>query len=330
MNAADNKQNDPSMDTIKVTIDRENGRITVWNNGKGIPVVIHKQYNMYVPSLIFGQLLTGGNFNDDEKKVTGGRNGYGAKLTNIYSTEFRVETADKKEGKKFRQTWHDNMSKEDKPVITNFRGSEYTEVSYVPDLSLFHMEGLDDDIVALMEKRVVDMAGVSDSSLKVYLNGEKVDVKNFEAYTKMYQMESSNANTKENKLVYCKAGERWEVAVGVSDGHLQQVSFVNSICTSKGGKHVDYIAQKLVDYLSPIVKKKTKKDVKPMMIKQYLYIFVNCKIENPAFDSQTKETLTTVSKVGCVLLMGSRTLARCPFWTTSSSPRWPSAASWTQ
>ena len=141
------------MDTIKVTIDRENGRITVWNNGKGIPVVIHKQYNMYVPSLIFGQLLTGGNFNDDEKKVTGGRNGYGAKLTNIYSTEFRVETADKKEGKKFRQTWHDNMSKEDKPVITNFRGSEYTEVSYVPDLSLFHMEGLDDDIVALMEKR---------------------------------------------------------------------------------------------------------------------------------------------------------------------------------
>ena len=88
------------MDTIKVTIDRENRRITVWNNGKGIPVVIHKQYNMYVPSLIFGQLLTGGNFNDDEKKVTGGRNGYGAKLTNIYSTEFRVETADKKEGKK--------------------------------------------------------------------------------------------------------------------------------------------------------------------------------------------------------------------------------------
>ena len=241
-----------------------------------------------------------------------------------------METADKKEGKKFRQTWHDNMSKEDKPVITNYRGSEYTEVSYVPDLSLFHMEGLDDDIVALMEKRVVDMAGVSDSSLKVYLNGEKVDVKNFEAYKKMYQMESSNANTKENKLVYCKAGDRWEVAVGVSDGHMQQVSFVNSICTSKGGKHVDYIAQKLVDYLSPIVKKKTKKDVKPMMIKQYLYIFVNCKIENPAFDSQTKETLTTVSKVGVMMPVDGRTLARCRFWRTSSLPRWPSAASSTQ
>ena len=68
VNAADNKQNDPSMDTIRVTINKEEGRITVWNNGKGIPVVIHKDYNVYVPALIFGQLLTGGNFNDDEKK----------------------------------------------------------------------------------------------------------------------------------------------------------------------------------------------------------------------------------------------------------------------
>ena len=132
--------------------------------------------------------------------------------------------------------------------------------------------------------------------IQVYLNGERIAVKNFEQYIKMYQNESAS-NTKDNKIAYIKAGDRWEVGVGVSDGHLQQVSFVNSICTSKGGKHVDYIAQKIVDYLTPIVKRKTKKDVKPMMIKQYLYIFVNCMIENPAFDSQTKETLTTVSKV---------------------------------
>ena len=68
VNAADNKQNDPSMNTIKVNIDREEGKITVWNNGKGIPVVIHKEYDVYVPTLIFGHLLTGGNFNDEEKK----------------------------------------------------------------------------------------------------------------------------------------------------------------------------------------------------------------------------------------------------------------------
>ena len=68
----------------------------------------------------------------------------------------------------------------------------------------------------------------------MYLNNERVEVKNFEQYIKMYQMESTSANTKENKIVYCKAGPRWEIGVGVSDGHTQQVSFVNSICTSKG------------------------------------------------------------------------------------------------
>ena len=58
---------------------------------------------MYVPELIFGTLLTSSNYNDDEKKVTGGRNGYGAKLCNIFSTEFTVETACKESGKTFKQ-----------------------------------------------------------------------------------------------------------------------------------------------------------------------------------------------------------------------------------
>lgn len=45
--------------------------ISIWNNGKGIPVVEHKVEKMYVPALIFGQLLTSSNYDDDEKKVTG-------------------------------------------------------------------------------------------------------------------------------------------------------------------------------------------------------------------------------------------------------------------
>ena len=216
-------------------------------------------------------------------------------MTNIYSKEFSVETADKNVGKRFRQVWYDHMSRTEDPVISNFRGKEYTQVSYIPDLSLFKMDTLDEDIIALMKKRVYDIAGVTDSSLKVFLNGERIEVKNFESYIKMYKNEESTGMV-DSKVVYCKAGDRWEVGIGVSDGHLQQVSFVNSICTSKGGKHVDYIAQKVADYLLPILKKKNKKDTKPIMVKQFLYVFVNCKIENPTFDSQTKETLTKVSK----------------------------------
>ncbi|NXD70643.1 TOP2B topoisomerase, partial [Eolophus roseicapillus] len=82
---------------------KESNIISIWNNGKGIPVVEHKVEKVYVPALIFGQLLTSSNYDDDEKKVTGGRNGYGAKLCNIFSTKFTVETACKEYKHSFKQ-----------------------------------------------------------------------------------------------------------------------------------------------------------------------------------------------------------------------------------
>jgi DNA topoisomerase-2 len=87
------------MNTLKVSINSASNTISVWNNGKGIPVQIHKEYNIYVPELIFGHLLTSSNYDDTVKKVTGGRNGYGAKLANIFSKRFTIETADCKNGK---------------------------------------------------------------------------------------------------------------------------------------------------------------------------------------------------------------------------------------
>ncbi|KAM0929007.1 hypothetical protein ACQ4PT_001893 [Festuca glaucescens] len=103
VNAADNKQRDPSMDALRVTIDVEGCCISVYNNGDGVPVEIHQEEGIYVPELIFGHLLTSSNYDDDERKTTGGRNGYGAKLTNIFSTEFVIETADGRRQKKYKQ-----------------------------------------------------------------------------------------------------------------------------------------------------------------------------------------------------------------------------------
>lgn len=88
VNAADNYQRDRKMNVLKVQLHAEEGWVSVQNNGKGIPVEIHKEEKIYVPELIFGHLLTGSNYNDEEKKVTGGRNGYGAKLANIFSHKF--------------------------------------------------------------------------------------------------------------------------------------------------------------------------------------------------------------------------------------------------
>jgi DNA topoisomerase II len=108
VNAADNYQRDRKMSKIEVRISRE--EVSVMNDGKGIPVQIHKNHKIYVPELIFGNLLTSSNYEDKEKKVVGGRNGYGAKLANLFSTRFEIEAADSLNKKIYKQTWSNNMT----------------------------------------------------------------------------------------------------------------------------------------------------------------------------------------------------------------------------
>lgn len=81
----------------------------------------------------------------------------------------------------------------------------------------------------------------------------------------------------------------------MSDGSFNQISFVNAIATTKGGGHVNYITDQVTKFLAAAVKKKNKggTEIKPAQIKNHLSIFVNCLVENPTFDSQTKENLTT-------------------------------------
>ena len=93
VNAGDNTKEDKTCDTIKITINKEENSISVWNNGKGIDIEMHQEHKILVPELIFGELLTSTNYDDNDERTTGGRNGYGAKLANIYSTEFN-ETVD--------------------------------------------------------------------------------------------------------------------------------------------------------------------------------------------------------------------------------------------
>lgn len=292
VNAADNKVRDSSMNTLKVDIDTESMEIKVLNNGAGVPVEIHKKEGIYVPELIFGNLLTSSNYNDKEKKVTGGRNGYGAKLANIFSTKFVVETCDGKRKKRYKQVFEKNMSVKNSPQIKDCKASEnWTSITFRPDLERFGMEELEDDIVALMRKRVYDMAGILGKTVKVYFNGEKLPVKDFQSYIEMY-LGPRNGEGAVSR-VYEKFGDRWEVCIAASDGQFNQVSFANAICTNKGGTHVNYIADQAVKYLCETLSKKHKQvGVKPFMVKNYLWVFVNCLVENPAFDSQTKDTLT--------------------------------------
>ncbi|RXN12322.1 DNA topoisomerase 2-beta-like isoform X1 [Labeo rohita] len=297
VNAADNKQRDKNMTTIKITIDPESNTIAVWNNGKGIPVVEHKDEKMFVPALIFGHLLTSSNYDDNEKKVTGGRNGYGAKLCNIFSTKFTVETACKEYKRSFKQTWQDNMGKTSEAKIKYFDGEDYTCVTFQPDLAKFKMEKLDKDIVALLTRRAYDVAG-SCRGVKVMLNGKKLPVTGFRSYVDLYVKDKLDETGVALKVVNETVNERWEVCLTMSEKGFQQISFVNSIATTKGGRHIDYVVDQIVGKLIEVVKKKNKAGVtvKPFQVKNHLWVFVNALIENPTFDSQTKENMTLQTK----------------------------------
>ncbi|TKY49610.1 DNA topoisomerase 2 [Spatholobus suberectus] len=295
VNAADNKQRDPSMDALKVVVDAEQNTISVFNNGDGVPVEIHQEERVYVPELIFGHLLTSSNYDDNVKKTTGGRNGYGAKLTNIFSTEFVIETADGRRQKKYKQVFSNNMGKKSEPVITKCKeGDNWTKVTFKPDLEKFKMTYLEEDVVALMKKRVMDMAGCLGKTVKVELNGRVIRMKSFRDYADLYLKSAEKSRPVPLPRIHAKVGARWEICVSLSDGQFQQVSFVNSIATIKGGTHVDYVTNQITSFvMNKVNKKKKDANVKAHNVKNHLWVFVNALIDNPAFDSQTKETLTT-------------------------------------
>ena len=300
VNAADNKQRDPNMDKLDIVVDAIHNKISVRNNGKGIPVVIHREQNCYVPTMIFGQLLTGSNFDDDEQKTTGGRNGYGAKLANVFSKEFIVDCVDVERGLKFHQVFRNNMGVTEEPIVrqctaADMKAGDSVQITFSPDLERFKMDHLDEATVGLFARRAYDIAGTMASSagkrLQVTLNGEKLAIKSFKDFIGTFE----NVAT---PVAYAQS-DRWEVCVAASsDATMQQISFVNAIHTSSGGKHVTYIADQIATHLIKALKKKNKggSELKKPQIVNHLFIMINCLIENPTFDSQSKDRLTSQPK----------------------------------
>jgi DNA topoisomerase-2 len=288
VNAGDNRQRDASTTTVKIDIDRSSGQISIWNNGRGLPVTMHSHEKLYVPTLVFGEMRTSSNFDDDEKRTTGGRNGYGAKLCNIFSREFVVQTQDQSNGLSFYQRWTQNMSKREEPRIRNCSKSDFTCVTFTPDYARFGLRGLDDDHMALFKKRAYDLAGTY-AKLRVFLNGTRIEMKRgFQDYVSLYI-------GSEASCVYesVNAGCQICVAESLDEGAgFQHMSFVNGICTTKGGRHVDVVLDQVAPpIVEAIKKKKTAADMR--VVKSHLFVFVNVLVINPAFDSQTKTTLMT-------------------------------------
>lgn len=275
---------------INVTVS-DDGTFTIENDGNGIDVAKHPENDLWIPEMIFGHLRTSTNYNKEEKKIVGGKNGFGFKLVLIWSTYGKVETVDHNRGLKYVQEFKQNLDEICPPQITKCKGKPYTKVTFKPDYQRFGLQGLSQDMMALIKKRVYDIAAVSNKKIKVVFNGEVVPVKNFQQYIDLYI-----GNKGEEKRIYESTDDRWEYAVALSKTQeFQQISFVNGICTFKGGKHSEYIINQLTRKLCDYIETKKKIRVSPSAIKEQLILFVRCDIENPAFDSQTKDFMNTPS-----------------------------------
>ena len=267
----------------------DDGTITMTNDGNGIDVEKHPEYDIWIPEMIFGHLRTSTNYDKTEKKIVGGKNGFGFKLVLIWSTWGKVETVDHIRGLKYTQEFKDNLNVIEKPTIRKCKTKPYTSISFKPDYKRLGINNLSSDMISLFKRRVYDIAAITDKTVKVKYNDKIIPVKTFQQYVDLFIGTKSDT-----KRYYELANDRWEYAVALAPSEeFTQVSFVNGIFTSKGGKHVDYILNQVIRKLVSYIKAKKKIDVKTSTIKEQLILFVRCDIENPTFDSQTKDYMTT-------------------------------------
>lgn len=273
----ESKRKGSNLDEIRVEIG-DDGWISVWDNG-GIPVEINKDHNQYVPEMIFSELKAGSNFDDEEQQTLTGQNGVGASLVNIFSKEFIVETCDGKN--KFKQIFQNNLTSRSTPKISQSE-KNFTKISYYPDYERLQTK-LDEDTKLKLIKRVVDIAGTN-PNLKVKLNGETIKLKDFEDYVRLYT----------DDFIY-EENDNWKVAVGRATDGFENVSFVNSTHT-KDGAHIDYVMNQIVSEVRDYIEKKHKIDIKPSNVRSHFFLYLDCKIVNPRYASQTKEYLITDPK----------------------------------
>ena len=288
---ANGQHNALPVTNIEITIE-EDGTIIMLNDGNGIDVAEHPEHKIWIPELIFGHLRTSTNYDKTEKKIVGGKNGFGFKLVLIWSTYGSVETVDHIRCLKYRQEFKNNLDEICKPSITKCKTKPYTKITFKPDYKRLGIDGLTPDIISLLRKRVYDIAAVTDKTIKVKYNSNPVPIKNFQQYIDLYIGDKS-----EVPRVYEDSNEsRWEYAVALTpNNEFTQVSFVNGIHTAKGGKHVEYILGQITRKLCDFIEKKKKVKVNQNSIKEQLILFIRCDIENPAFDSQTKDFMNTPS-----------------------------------
>jgi DNA topoisomerase-2 len=284
------RKSDTPFKKIEVSVSDDKTALSIKNDGEGIDVEKHPEYGVYIPQLIFGELLTSTNYDKDEKKLVGGKNGYGVKLVNIFSKKFQVTIVDSKRGLKYVQVFETNMSKIHPPAITKCKNKSYVEIEWTPDFTKFGWKRIPDDVLSLVERRVYDLAMTVGKGVRVSWGETVIKFRDIGEYAAAHVV--GNADKAAPILTHAD-GTTLQLAVTDSPlDRMLSVSFVNGIWT-KAGKHVEDVTSQIVSHVSMYLETKKKLKVKPAIIRDSLAIFMDCAIENPSFSSQTKDVMTS-------------------------------------
>lgn len=264
----------------KINVTIKNNQVTVEDNGRGIPqAMVKTPTGEEIPGPVAAWTIpkAGGNFGDDKERVTGGMNGVGSSLTNIFSVMFVGETGDGQNNIVVRcSNGMENKSWETIPG--KWKG---TRVTFIPDFMSFETNELSQVYLDITLDRLQTLAVVY-PDIQFTFNGKKVQG-NFKKYARQYD---------EHAIV--QEQENCSIAVGRSPDGFRQLTYVNNIHTKNGGHHIDCVMDDICEDLIPQIKRKFKIDVTKARVKECLTIVMFVRdMKNMRFDSQTKERLTS-------------------------------------
>lgn len=274
---------------MSVTIDKH-GTVTVRDNG-GIPVVKHKDAGIYIPEFIFGQLRTSSNYDDSEDRDVIGTNGIGSKICNIFSTKFSIFTADKKHS--YYRSWKNNMKDINDDMKVKTCKDHFTESTFTVDFSRFECgDEFSEDFINIIEKRCID-AAAANTGLVVkfkYTDGKTVlrDVEwRFKTFDEYIELFSDYVDVSEGLKFSDDLMQVW-----VFPDNGINVGFVNGAECSKG-THINAVRKEINNAIAAHLLAKEKIEITPKNVDGKYSMFCTFHVNNPSYDSQTKETLTT-------------------------------------
>lgn len=301
------------IDPGEVTIKMDREVISVRNGGIPIPVEIHPVEKIWAPQLIFGMLHSSSNYNKDKVRTECGRNGYGAKLTNIFSKHFMITIGDPNNKRWYRQIWTENMTVQSEPEIKeNYTGESFVEIVYKMDFERFKYKCYPDEAFRLFSRHAADMSFTG--KVPVSFNGIKLNVQKSKDYAKLYLGKEGITNS----IIYYqwppgtktveKKGVQYAVDPGIvpmveicavdTPDNALNVSFVNGMWTRNGGVHADAAFKAVATGLLNTVnggekgkKKNRSHKINLGDVKRHVSMFVSCWLGDPKFDGQTKTAL---------------------------------------